>query len=1212
MSGISKNYNKGNYNEKIFLLKVIFFIIKLKDIIQNTYLNKRRKLNDDDNKLEEKQEKIRMNNITRKYINTNFNIILIIIKSILITKLLGRTISIINEFVFFQNSKIALKVKGIGENVILNSNYQNKNYLKEVFINREKKNIVAYKYQFNQTENFVELIWNDYINNTENMFKDCTSITEINLSNFNTSYIISMESMFEGCSSLTSLDLSNFNTKLVKRMDFMFSKCYSLTSLDLSYFDTSSVTIMDSMFSHCLSLTTLNLSNFDISSLSSIDSMFYNCNNLEYINLYNFNESKLRQNIFANVPNNLIICMDNITNISIINSINDAYNFTNFINHYNLNHYSYYNSFYNAYYNTFYYNNIKDNCFTVDCSNDWKARQKKLISNNNKCIESCNDSKQYPYEYNGKCYAKCSKGYFYDNNNQTIKCKCELDQCLLCPQVALNKGLCTKCNDDYYPKENDSSNLGDYFNCYKEPEGYYLDKDIYRKCYETCKTCDKEGNYTNHNCIICNSNTRYAIKKNDILNCYSNCTYYYYYDENNYYCTMNLSCPDAYPKLKPNTKECTDNMFVEDIIEDISHITKNGIEVSKEQDIKYYNEVLKNIEKGFTSLKYDRSNIEKGQDEVIKTDKVTVILTTSENQKNNVNNNMTTIDIGECENLLRQLYHIPSDEKLYMKIMGIVQDGMNAIKVEYDIYCKLNGTNLIKLNLTVCKETTVTIRIPFEINDHIDKLNTSSGYYNDICYTTTSEDGTDISMKDRKNDFANQDRIVCQEGCIFSEYDYDNHVAKCKCNVKESPPSIADMKIDKEKLLANFKDIKSFANFNFLVCNKKLFTKEGIKNNYGCYLMSIIILFHILSIFIFILNNFHLIKKQIIDIASKINKNQSTSIKEVKKNSKLDDKEIFIFKAKKEKNKENINFDKKKLIKNTKTKINEVKKPSIKDSSKNRIINKSKINNNLIKNKPINNLKIQTKKLKDKINPINIINQKAKIGIKENFKNYIDEEINGLSYEIAVKFDKRNFCEYYESLIKTQHNLICALFNKSDYNSGIIKIDLFLVGFVIEYAINVLFYNDDTMHEIYESKGEFDIETQLPIIVYSNIISYILNSPLNFLALSNEPIINFKQSKDNKKIMKKAEKLLKILKIKFSFYFIISSLFLFFFWYYISMFGVIYRNTQIHFLKDITMSFRLSLSFPFFIYLMPGFLRLPGLSKKKKCLYNVSKFLKSF
>ena len=60
------------------------------------------------------------------------------------------------------------------------------------------------------------------------------------------------------------------------------------------------------------------------------------------------------------------------------------------------------------------------------------------------------------------------------------------------------------------------------------------------------------------------------------------------------------------------------------------------------------------------------------------------------------------------------------------------------------------------------------------------------------------------------------------------------------------------------------------------------------------------------------------------------------------------------------------------------------------------------------------------------------------------------------------------------------------------------------------------------------------------------------------------------------------------------------------------MFCVIYKNTQIHLLKDILMSFVLSLFFPFAIYLLPGILRIPALSKKKKCLYNVSKFLQSF
>ena len=122
------------------------------------------------------------------------------------------------------------------------------------------------------------------------------------------------------------------------------------------------------------------------------------------------------------------------------------------------------------------------------------------------------------------------------------------------------------------------------------------------------------------------------------------------------------------------------------------------------------------------------------------------------------------------------------------------------------------------------------------------------------------------------------------------------------------------------------------------------------------------------------------------------------------------------------------------------------------------------------------------------------------------------------------------------------------------------------------------------MHKIYESKGDFDLETQLPIAVYSTIISTILNYPLNFLALSNDTIINFKQNITNIKIMKKAKVLKKILLKKFVLFFIISFLFLIFFWYYISMFGVIYKNTQIHLLKDTLMSFLLSLFFPFVLY----------------------------
>lgn len=56
--------------------------------------------------------------------------------------------------------------------------------------------------------------------------------------------ILDYNRMFSGCSSLTTLDLSNFDTSNVMYMSRMFSDCFRLTTLDVSHFDTSNVTSM--------------------------------------------------------------------------------------------------------------------------------------------------------------------------------------------------------------------------------------------------------------------------------------------------------------------------------------------------------------------------------------------------------------------------------------------------------------------------------------------------------------------------------------------------------------------------------------------------------------------------------------------------------------------------------------------------------------------------------------------------------------------------------------------------------------------------------------------------------------------------------------------------------------------------------------------------------------------------------------------------------
>ena len=53
----------------------------------------------------------------------------------------------------------------------------------------------------------------------------CSSLKELNLSNFNTNNVTEMGGMFFGCSSLEELNISNFNTNNVKNMFGMFSRC---------------------------------------------------------------------------------------------------------------------------------------------------------------------------------------------------------------------------------------------------------------------------------------------------------------------------------------------------------------------------------------------------------------------------------------------------------------------------------------------------------------------------------------------------------------------------------------------------------------------------------------------------------------------------------------------------------------------------------------------------------------------------------------------------------------------------------------------------------------------------------------------------------------------------------------------------------------------------------------------------------------------------
>ena len=175
--------------------------------------------------------------------------------------------------------------------------YENEKEIKENCEIKINEEIIpfSYFYNFNKKGKYmIQYSFKNILLKINYMFFECSFLTNLNLSNFNTQNVIDMSYMFDRCNSLTNLNLSNFHTKNVINMSHMFKECSSLTKIDLSYFNTQNVINMSNLFSECKNLITLDLSNFNTENVTDMSSMFQECSSLTNINLSNFNTQNVK------------------------------------------------------------------------------------------------------------------------------------------------------------------------------------------------------------------------------------------------------------------------------------------------------------------------------------------------------------------------------------------------------------------------------------------------------------------------------------------------------------------------------------------------------------------------------------------------------------------------------------------------------------------------------------------------------------------------------------------------------------------------------------------------------------------------------------------------------------------------------------------------------------------------------------------------------
>ncbi len=121
------------------------------------------------------------------------------------------------------------------------------------------------------------------VKNTSYMFAGCEMLTTLDVSNFNTEYVTTMRNMFAACQSLSQVDISSFTTPRVENMSYMFSGCSVLQTVTMGSFSNDKLTNMSYMFNECWNLTSLDLSGFATAKVKYMEYLFNSCGSLRKI-----------------------------------------------------------------------------------------------------------------------------------------------------------------------------------------------------------------------------------------------------------------------------------------------------------------------------------------------------------------------------------------------------------------------------------------------------------------------------------------------------------------------------------------------------------------------------------------------------------------------------------------------------------------------------------------------------------------------------------------------------------------------------------------------------------------------------------------------------------------------------------------------------------------------------------------------------------------
>ena len=306
-----------------------------------------------------------------------------------------------------------------------------------------------------------------------------------------------------------------------------------------------------------------------------------------------------------------------------------------------------------------------------------------------------------------------------------------------------------------------------------------------------------------------------------------------------------------------------------------------------DEEIKYlYDEV-----KDYLLNNYD------GNDTIINSGNVKVQISPIDSK--NSYEELSDIDLGECAEILKSHYCKTENDSLLILKFDIIPQNKKSTYVQYKIY---NPNSKLFLELKECTGSNIAINIPIDLNNDIESLyeqlsesgynlfDANSSFYNDICASYTTPNGTDILLYDRRMDIYQKTLNIslCQDGCKFESYNLETKKAKCNClpQAEEIYTNTSELEFNVNEMIDEFYEILKNSNFKVLKCYILPFNPNIFIKNIGSIVMTILLVLF-LSLIIFFISKRSKQINFLIEAILKLKEMEKTNNKELKNNKNL-------------------------------------------------------------------------------------------------------------------------------------------------------------------------------------------------------------------------------------------------------------------------------------------------------------------------------------